>query len=90
MIKRLMDSVALGFGLSAGRRLFEETAKEVENAFREPTPEELEKAEAEERKKALEREKERARILKEAEQRRLREEAEVDDELAALKRKLGK
>lgn len=90
MFKRIADSVAVGFGLSAGHRLFQETVKGIEKAFEEPTPEEVAKAEAEERKKAAEREKERARILKEAEKTRLREEAEIDDELAALKRKVGK
>lgn len=90
MMKRLVDSVIHGFGFSAGSALFDETVKEVDKALREPTPEELKKAEAEARKKALAEEKERARAAKEAEKARQRQEAEIDDELAALKRKLGK
>lgn len=90
MFKRIADSVAVGFGLRAGQRLLDESVKRFEKVFEEPTPEEVAKAEAEERKKAAEREKERARILKEAEKTRLREEAEVDDELARMKRRLGK
>ena len=90
MMKRLLDSVVVGFGLSAGKKLFDETVEEVDKALREPTPEEKEKAEAEARKRAAAEEKERARALKEAEKARKKQEAEIDDELAALKRKMGK
>lgn len=90
MIKRLVDSVVVGFGLSAGKKLFDETVEEVGKALREPTPEEQKKAEEETRKRAIAEEKERARAAKEAEKKRKKQEAEIDDELAALKRKLGK
>ncbi len=90
MIKRLMDSVVVGFGLSAGRKLFDEAVEDVGNAFRDPTPEEKAKAEAEARKRAVEQEKLRAKELREAEEKRKRQDAEIDDELAALKRKVGK
>lgn len=90
MMKRLMDSVVVGFGLSAGKKLFDEAVEDVENALREPTPEETAKAEAEARKRAVAEEKARAKAAAEAEKARIRQEAEIDDELAALKRKMGK
>jgi hypothetical protein len=90
MMKRLIDSVVHGFGFSAGKALFDETVEEVEKAMREPTPEEQKKAEAEARKRAVAEEKERARAAKEAEKTRKKQEAEIDAELAALKRKMGK
>lgn len=90
MIKRLVDSVIHGFGFSAGSALFDETVKEVGEALREPTPEEKKKAEAEARKRAIAAEKEMAKAAKEAEKARKQRDAEIDDELAALKRKMGK
>lgn len=90
MIKRLMDSVVVGFGLSAGKKLFDEAVEDAGKAFRDPTPEEQAKAEEEARKQAVEQEKRRAKELREAEKSRKRQEAEIDDELAALKRKMGK
>jgi hypothetical protein len=90
MLKRLVDAVVFGFGASAGKALFDEAVEDVEKATREPTPEEKKKAEAEARKRALAEEKERARAAEEAEKARKKAAAEIDDELAALKRKLGK
>lgn len=90
MLKRLVDSVVVGFGLSAGKKLFDEAVDDIDNALRDPTPEEQEKAAAEARKRAIEEEKALARAAKEAEKTRQKQEAEIDDELAALKRKLGK
>lgn len=89
-MKRLIDAVVHGFGFSAGKALFDEAVEEVEKVTREPTPEEKQKAEAEARKRALAEEKERARAAKEAEKARKKQAAEIDDELAALKRKIGK
>jgi hypothetical protein len=90
MFKRVLDSMAIGFGLSAGRRLFNDAAEDLEKAFREPTPEEIAKAEAEAQKKAVEDEKKRAKALRDFERNRELQEAEIEDELAAMKRKLGK
>lgn len=98
MIKRVMDSLAVGFGLSAGAKLGKTVAEDfIKDVFREPTPEEIAKEEAdakkkaaEDAKKAAEDEKKRAKALRDFERNRERQEAEIDDELAAMKRKLGK
>jgi hypothetical protein len=94
MMKRLIDSVVHGFGFSAGKALFDDAVEDAAKALREPTPEETKKAEAEARKRAVAEERERARVAKEtakeAEKARKKQAAEIDDELAALKRKMGK
>jgi phage shock protein A len=94
MMKRLIDSVVNGFGFSAGSALFhkavDKAVDDVNNAMREPTPEETKKAEAEARKRAIAEQKELAQAAKDAEKARKKEAAEVDAELAALKRKMGK
>ncbi len=101
MMKRLIDSVVHGFGFSAGSALFDQAVEDASKALREPTPEETKKAEEQARKRAVAEEKERARAAKEAikaaekatkeaEQTRKKDAAEIDAELAALKRKMGK
>ncbi len=81
-----------GVGLTAGHDLFREARKAVEDLDESP-----EQAAAREKKEAAEREKREAAARREDEARRKQEakaaarrEREVDDELRALKRKLGK
>lgn len=90
MVKRIVDAVIHGFGFSAGKALFDEAVKEVEEATREPTEEERRAAEVEAKKRARAEEKARAVAEKKAEAQRRKTEKEIDDELAALKKKLGK
>ena len=90
MIKRLADAIVHGFGFSAGKALFEEAAEKVEAATREPTPKEREAAEKEAKKRALAEEKARAAAAKQAEKDRKKAAAEIDAELEALKKKVGR
>jgi hypothetical protein len=94
MMKRLIDSVVHGFGFSAGSALFDKAVEDAAKALREPTPEETKKAEAEAHKRSLAEEKQRAKAAKEAakeaEKAQKKQSAEIDAELAALKRKMGK
>lgn len=89
MIKRLADAIVHGFGFSAGKALFDEAVEKVEEATREPTAKELEAAEKEAKKRALAEEKARAAAAKQAEKDRKKAAAEIDAELAALKKKVG-
>ena len=93
VVKRLVDAVVFGFGASAGAKLLENAlAGEPEAA----PPTEAEKAaaaraaEAEARQDAKRKAAEAQRALAAARAQRAQHEAEIDDELAALKRKLGK
>ncbi len=80
-VKRLLDSVIVGLGATAGKRLFEELEDRI--APPEETPEEKEKREKKERAA-------RERAEKEAAKAKAQREADVDRELAALKKRLGK
>ncbi len=91
-VKRLLDSVIAGLGATAGKRLFEELEDRI--APPEETPEEKEKREKKERAARERAEKEAAKAAKaEAAARakaKAQREADVDRELAALKKRLGK
>lgn len=90
-VKKLLDSVIFGFGASAGKRAYEELEQKVEKALlgedeQEPKPETpAERTKREKREKA-----EREKAEKAAKKARAKEEAEVDKELAALKKRIGK
>ncbi len=90
MGNRLLDAVIRGFGFSAGKALFDDAVKDVEEATREPTEAERRAAEAEATKRAIAEEKARAVGAKKAEVERRKTEKEIDAELATLKKKLGK
>jgi hypothetical protein len=98
VMKRLFGSIVDGFGLAAGKKLFDEA---VEELVGEEDPAQAKKRLAAEAAELKQKEKERAAAAKKAaaDQKRKEKElaaaakkaaAEIDDELAALKRKLGK
>jgi hypothetical protein len=91
-VKKLVDAVIFGLGASAGKRAYEELEQKVEKALgldekiEEKKPETPgERAKREKREKA-----EREKAEKEAKKARAREERAVDDELAALKKRIKK
>ncbi len=90
MIKRLADAIVHGFGFHAGKALFDEAVEKVAAETREPTEKERAEAEKEAKKRALAEEKARAAAAKQAEKDRKKAETEIDAELLALKKKVGK
>jgi hypothetical protein len=87
-MKRLIGAIVDGFGLAAGKKLFDDAAAEItEEALdpREAAQRERERAAAAKRaeKEAKQRAKEQAAAKK-------RSDAEIDAELAALKKRMGK
>ena len=83
-MKKLIDAVVFGLGATAGKRMFEE----LEEKLAEPeVPVETPKARAKREKQELAA---RERATKEARKARVREEAAVDKELAALKKRIQK
>lgn len=88
-MKRLIGSIVDGIGLAAGRDLYEKAKKRaLEELSDEPPDPEAEKKRLEEAEKARAAE-EAARRKAEAKAEKRREK-QVDRELAALKRKLGR
>lgn len=95
--KRLSEAALFGFGSAAGQALFERAKRELFGD--EEDEEELDPKERERRAKAAAKEaerlakedaKQRAREAEEKKKAKAKLEREVDDELAALKKKLGK
>ena len=93
-VKKLVDAVIFGLGASAGKRAYEELEQKVEKALglEEEKPSENPKPEtAAERTKREKRENaDREKAEKAAKKARAREEQAIDDELAALKKRLKK
>lgn len=90
MIKRLVDAVVHGFGFSAGSALFHDAAQKLAEETREPTEEEARAAKVRAEKLAAAEAKRQAAEAKKAEAARKKAAAEIDAELAALKKKLRK
>ena len=93
--KRLSDAALYGFGSAAGQALFERAKRELfgdeedEEALDPKEKEKRDKAAAKEAERlAKEEEKARAREAEEKRKAKARFEREVDDDLAALKKKL--
>lgn len=89
-MNRLFRAIVDGFGLSIGHSLWDEAKEELGKLAEEETPEQRKKREAERQQDEA-----RARAGAErAEKERIRQEkrrqGEIDAELAAMKRKLGK
>jgi hypothetical protein len=84
-VKKLIDAVVFGLGATAGKRMFEELEEKVEKALLGD-----EHAKPETPEKPEETPKQRAKREKEARKARVREDAEVDKELAALKKRIQK
>ena len=80
-VKKLVDAIIFGMGASAGHRAF----TEIERALDEPEETADERAKREKREKAA-----RELAAKAAKKARAKREAEVDKELAALKKRIGK
>jgi hypothetical protein len=94
-IKRLIDSAIFGLGATAGRRLFEELEEKIVGKEKEEeTPEQKTAREKKERKERERAEKLAAKEAKKAEEAKRKEKArvaaEVEDELAAMKKRLKK
>jgi hypothetical protein len=90
VVRRLLDAVIAGAGLSAGADLYRKAKKAIEDDL--PKEETAEERAAREKAEAKAREKARA-TAKKAEAERVRAEAktarEVDRELAALKKRMA-
>jgi len=92
-VKKLVDAVIFGLGASAGRRAYEELETKVEKALgleEEPDAKEKPATPAERAKREKREKAEREKAEKEAKKARIREERAIDDELAALKKRLKK
>lgn len=84
-VKKLFDAVIFGLGASAGQRAYQEIERKVETLLDEEKVEET----PAERVKRVKREKaERDKAMKEAKKARAKEEAAVDKELEALKKRI--
>ena len=90
--RRLLGAIIDGVGLEAGRRLFDEAAEKVANELdlppEDPQAEKKAAAEAEKARKAAEKQAVQAR--KAAAKAAAQRDKQVDRELAALKKKLGR
>ncbi len=100
-MNRLLRAIVDGFGLSIGHNLWDEAKGELEKLVEGETDEQRTKREAQEKKDEARRLKDEARALedsrreaeraeKERQRQEKRRQGEIDDELAAMKRKLGK
>jgi hypothetical protein len=90
-VKKLLDSALFGLGATAGKRMFEELEEKVSKALGvEDKPEEKPETPAERAKREKREKTERERAEKAAKKARVKEERAVDDELAALKKRIGK
>jgi hypothetical protein len=90
-VKKLVDAVIFGLGASAGKRAYEELEQKVEKALLgEEKPEEKPETPAERTKREKLEKAEREKSEKEAKKARAREERAIDDELAALKKRIKK
>lgn len=77
-VKKLLEAVIFGFGATAGKRAFEELEESIEKEPEtKPEPKPMTPAE-------------RAKSDKAAKKAKAREERAIDDELAALKKRLKK
>jgi hypothetical protein len=94
MFKKLFGAVVDGFGHTAGKVLFDQAVRRAKDELREPTEEERAAEEAKAKEAALKEEKRLAKEAEKAERERVKAaakaSAEIDEELAALKKKLRK
>jgi hypothetical protein len=89
-VNRLFRAIVDGFGLSIGHSLWDEAREELGKLTEEETPEQRTRRETQQKKDAARALAGAERAEKERKRQEKRRQGEIDAELAAMKRKLGK